>query len=71
MPADNQLGDHDDLWSYCFPEGIVNAASPHIFDFNALDMVQIFQLMLMVISWYKTEIAHYFHTHVIFSRFYY
>ena len=28
-----------------------------IFDFNALDMVQIFKSMLMVINWYKTEIA--------------
>ena len=26
IPADNQLGDHGDM-SYCFPEGIVNAAS--------------------------------------------
>ena len=32
-----------------------------IFDFNALDMVQIFKSMLMVISIYKTEIAQYFY----------
>ena len=29
IPADNQRGDHDDMWSHCFPEGIVNAASPN------------------------------------------
>ena len=29
MPADNHLGDHGDMWSHCFPEGIVNAASPN------------------------------------------
>ena len=28
-PADNQLGDHGDMWSHCFPEGIVNASSPN------------------------------------------
>ena len=27
MPADSQLGDHGDMWSHCFPEGIVNVAS--------------------------------------------
>ena len=27
MPADNQLGAHGGMWSHCFPEGIVNAAS--------------------------------------------
>ena len=32
-----------------------------IFDFNALDMVQIFKSMLMVMNWYKTEIAQYFY----------
>ena len=32
-----------------------------IFDFNALDMVQIFKSMLMVISINKTEIAQYFY----------
>ena len=32
-----------------------------IFDFNALDMVQIFKSMLMVINWYKTEITQYFY----------
>ena len=39
-----------------------------IFDFNALDMVQIFKSMLMVINWYKTEIAQYF-TSDVFSIF--
>ena len=29
MPADNQLGDHGDMLSHCFSEGIVNAASPN------------------------------------------
>ena len=32
-----------------------------IFDFNALDMVQIFKSMLMVKNWYKTEITQYFY----------
>ena len=32
-----------------------------IFDFNALDMVQIFKSMPMVVNLYKTEIAQYFH----------
>ena len=62
MPADNQLGDHGDMWSHCFPEGI--------FDFNALDMVQIFKSMLMVINWYKTEIAQYFHKWCFFYIYY-
>ena len=30
------------------------------FDFNALDMVQIFKTILMVTNWYKTEVAQYF-----------
>ena len=47
MPADNQLGDHGDMWSHCFPKGIVNAAS--------------MKSMLMVINWYKTEITQYFY----------
>ena len=34
MPADNQLGDHGDMWSHCFPEGIVNAASPNHLSFQ-------------------------------------
>ena len=48
---------------------------PHlriIFDFNGLDMVQIFKSMLMVINWYKTEIAQYFHKwcffHICYQR---
>ena len=32
-----------------------------VFDFNASDMVQIFKSMLMVINWYKTEIAQHFY----------
>ena len=36
MPADNQLGGHGDMWSHCFPEGIVNAASPNHFWFQCL-----------------------------------
>ena len=31
-----------------------------IFDFNALDMMQIFKSIQMVVNWYKTEIAQYF-----------
>ena len=37
-----------------------------IIDFNALDMVQIFKSMLMVMNWYKTEIARYFYKWCIF-----
>ena len=36
MPADNQLGGHGDMWSHCFPEGIVNAASPNHLWFQCL-----------------------------------
>ena len=36
MPADNQLGAHGDMWSHCFPEGIVNAASPNHLWFQCL-----------------------------------
>ena len=36
MPADNQLGDHHDMCSHCFPEGIVNAASPNHLLFQCL-----------------------------------
>ena len=32
-----------------------------IFDFNALDRMQIFKSIPMVINWYKTEIAQYFY----------
>ena len=32
-----------------------------IFDFNALDMMQIFKSIQMVVNWYKTEIAQYFY----------
>ena len=60
MSADNQLSDHGDL----FPEGIVNAASQHLFNINALDMV------LKVMNWYKTEIAHYFHKWCFFHVYY-
>ena len=41
-----------------------------IFDFNALDMVQIFKSMLMVIKWYKTEIAQYFCKRCFFYIYY-
>ena len=36
MPADNQLGGHGDMWSHCFPEGFVNAASPNHLWFQCL-----------------------------------
>ena len=35
-PADNQLGDHGDLWYHCFPEGIVSKASPNHIWFQCL-----------------------------------
>ena len=41
-----------------------------IFDFNALDMVQIFKSMLMVINWYKTKIAQYFYKWCLFYIYY-
>ena len=33
---DNQLGGHGDMWSHCFPESIVNAASPNHLWFQCL-----------------------------------
>ena len=41
-----------------------------IFDFNALDMVQIFKSMPMVLNWYKTEIAQYFYKWCFFYIYY-
>ena len=70
MPADNQLGGHGDMWSHCFPEGIVNAVLRIIFDFNALDMMQIFKSIPMVVNWYKTEIAQYFYKWCFFYIYY-
>ena len=40
-----------------------------IFDFNGLHMVPIFQSILTVINWYKTEVAQYFHMWCFFSIF--
>ena len=41
-----------------------------IFDFNALDMMQIFKSIPMVVNWYKTEIAPYFHKWCFFYIYY-
>ena len=41
-----------------------------IFDFNALDMMQIFKSIPMVVNWYKTEIAQYFHKWCFFYIYY-
>ena len=41
-----------------------------IFDFNALDMVQIFISLLMVKKLYKTEIAQYFYKWCFFYIYY-
>ena len=41
-----------------------------IFDFNASDMVRILKSMLMVINWYKTEIAQYFYKWCFFYIYY-
>ena len=72
MPADNQLGGHGDMWSHCFPEGIL-LWMQHlriIFDFNAMDMMQIFKSIPMVVNWYKTEIAQYFYKWCFFYIYY-
>ena len=41
-----------------------------IFDFNALDMMQIFKSIPMVVNWYKTEIAQYFYKWCFFYIYY-
>ena len=41
-----------------------------IFDFNALDMMQIFKSIPMVVNWYKTEIAPYFYKWCFFYIYY-
>ena len=72
MPADNQLGGHGGMWSHCFPEGIL-LWMQHlriIFDFNAMDMMQIFKSIPMVVNWYKTEIAQYFYKWCFFYIYY-
>ena len=44
-----------------FPKVLLMQYLQIIFHFNALDMVQIFKSMLMVINWYTTEMAQYFY----------
>ena len=51
------------------PEG--NAASPNHLWFQCFRMVQVFKSMLMVINWYKTEIAQYFSKWCFFFYIYY
>ena len=41
-----------------------------IFDSNALDMMQTFKSIPMVVNWYKTEIAPYFHKWCFFYIYY-
>ena len=53
-----------------FPKVLWRQHLQIIFDFNALDMVQIFKSMLMVINWYKNEIAQYFYKWCLFYIYY-
>ena len=69
MPADNRLGGHGDMWSHCFPVLWMQHIRI-IFDFNALDMMQIFKSIPMVVNWYKTEIGQYFYKWCFFYIYY-
>ena len=53
-----------------FPKVLWRQHLQIIFDFNALDMMQIFKSMLMVINWYKNEIAQYFYKWCLFYIYY-
>ena len=76
MPADNQLGGHGDMWSHCFPEGIVNAASPNHLWFQCLGHDADLQInsngtkQLIQNNWYKTEIAQYLYKWCFFYIYY-
>ena len=63
MPTDNQMGDHDDLWPHCFPDGVVNAISPNVNNPRFQCFIYCVDLQITIIdkNWYRHEIARYSH----------
>ena len=61
MSVDNQLGEHSDLWSYCFPEGIVHTVSSNHLWFQCFRLSVYLQINANGNTLIQNEIAHYFH----------